>query len=153
MTNIKMADNIKPMPMTAAIISKTKIKIKSEITDPLDMRGLIPESWHCIDCGTNTAPGMLNRAEMESAAAVLGDAWHTGASVPQHIDSDSEVYTVRDAIWAKADMGDGCLCIGCLEKRLGRVLKPRDFSYHVFNTMLGTPRLLDRRGEHIEPKC
>jgi hypothetical protein len=29
--------------------------------DPIPSR-IIPESWHCIDCGVNTAPGLLNRA-------------------------------------------------------------------------------------------
>jgi hypothetical protein len=42
---------------------------------------------------------------------------------------------------------DGCLCIGCLERRIGRVLKPHDFPDHVFNTSLpGTSRLMERQG-------
>ena len=42
---------------------------------------------------------------------------------------------------------DGCLCIGCLEKRLGRVLRPKDFKRgHPFNTLPGTPRLIKRQG-------
>ena len=43
----------------------------------------------------------------------------------------------------------GCLCIGCLEKRIGRRLKPKDFLRgDPFNDDLlpGTPRLLKRRG-------
>jgi hypothetical protein len=60
-------------------------------------------------------------------------------------------YTIRDAIWAKAGMKpfDGCLCIGCLEARLGRKLEPRDFLCgHEFNDpcLPGTVRLLERRG-------
>jgi len=39
----------------------------------------------------------------------------------------------------------GCLCIGCLENRIGRKLKPRDFTRHTFNDMPGTDRLLERR--------
>jgi hypothetical protein len=46
----------------------------------------------------------------------------------------------------------GCLCIGCLEKRLGRRLRKRDFDRkHPFNQMPGTPRLRNRReglGKH-----
>jgi hypothetical protein len=67
---------------------------------------------------------------------------------PQYCGPDSEVYTVRDAIWEKAGMEPfgGCLCIGCLEKRLGRRLKPKDFDWnHPFNALPGTPRLLNRR--------
>ena len=43
----------------------------------------------------------------------------------------------------------GCLCIGCLEKRIGRKLKPKDFLRgHPFNRpqLPGTKRLLERRG-------
>jgi hypothetical protein len=41
----------------------------------------------------------------------------------------------------------GCLCIGCLEKRLGRKLRPKDFQRdHPFNrpNVPGTPRLMKR---------
>jgi hypothetical protein len=41
---------------------------------------------------------------------------------------------------------DGCLCVGCLEKRIGRRLTPDDFDDHVFNDLPGTPRLMERRG-------
>jgi hypothetical protein len=71
-----------------------------------------------------------------------------------HIDNDTEMYMVRNVIWKQARMKPmgGCLCIACLEKRLGRRLKPKDFdprspfentdvSHH------GTPRLLNRRGK------
>lgn len=64
------------------------------------------------------------------------------------IGPDAEVYTVRPAIWKRAGMEDwgGCLCIGCLEKRIGRRLKPKDFLRdHPFNSMPGTERLLSRR--------
>jgi hypothetical protein len=34
----------------------------------------------------------------------------------------------------------GCLCIGCLEKRLNRVLRPKDFQRgHPFNIAAGHP--------------
>jgi hypothetical protein len=51
---------------------------------------------------------------------------------------------VRDHVWKKAGMEPfgGCLCIGCLERRLGRKLKPKDFTGHVFNGMPGSARLL-----------
>jgi hypothetical protein len=118
--------------------------------DTRDLSGLIPESWLCIDCGFNTAPGLLNRREAEKAIEALGAAWDMGAGVKQNINSDSEVYTVRAAVWKKAgveEMG-GCLCIGCLEKRIGRKLKPKDFLRgHPLNILPGTRRLLQRRGD------
>jgi hypothetical protein len=87
-----------------------------------DLKGLVPESWCCVDCGVNTAPGLLNRTEMEKAIAALGEKWSAGEGINQTINCDSEVYTVRETIWKKAGMEPmgGCLCIGCLERRLGR---------------------------------
>jgi hypothetical protein len=39
-----------------------------------------------------------------------------------------EYYAVHDAIWFEANpKTEGMLCIGCLERRLGRVLVPADF--------------------------
>ena len=96
-----------------------------------DMKGLVPESWHCVDCGFNTAPGFLNRVEFEKAIDALADKWDTGVDdVLQTIGRNAEVYIVRSAVWKKSGMPKmgGCLCIGCLEKRLKRVLPPERFS-------------------------
>jgi hypothetical protein len=117
----------------------------------IDARG-IPKSWACIDCGVNTAPGLSNRVELERgfAANVL-----TGQDgVEQTIDEWSEVYYVKPAVWQAAGMDDfgGCLCIGCLEQRIGRTLVPKDFPrHHAFNSMPGTKRLLARRDRAWEP--
>ena len=53
----------------------------------------------------------------------------------------------RNTVWKAAGMEPmgGCLCVGCLEKRLGRRLRPKDFTRHPFNTMPGTKRLTERR--------
>src|SRR5436190_18517264 len=114
--------------------------------DSKDLTGLIPESYFCVDCGFNTAPGMFNRVETEKAIAALGPAWGKGVGVNKTVGPDAEVYQVRESIWRKAGMEPwgGCLCIGCLEKRLGRRLKPKDFLRdHPFNSLPGTPRLRD----------
>jgi hypothetical protein len=39
----------------------------------------------------------------------------------------------------------GCLCIGCLERRIGRRLKRKDFPDHELNWLSGTPRLRSRQ--------
>ena len=117
----------------------------------LDFYGM-PESWHCVDCGFDTVPGLTGRSDLEKAAAALGDAWRNDtAGISQYVDARSEVYTVRAAVWQKAGMAEdgGCLCIGCLETRLGRRLKPKDFLRNdPFNgdRVPGTARLLKRRG-------
>ena len=121
-----------------------------------DLRGKVPESWLCVDCGINTAPGLLNRAEMEKAlrtATAIGKlAGNDDPGVKQHITHQSEIYTVRDTVWETAGMEPmgGCLCVGCLESRLGRRLEPKDFRRsHPFNSgrMPATPRLRERRGQ------
>ena len=40
-----------------------------------DLRGMVPETWLCIDCGFNTAPGHLNREQAELA---ISKNWLTG---------------------------------------------------------------------------
>lgn len=111
----------------------------------------LPESWHCIDCGMNTAPGLSNKAEMIATIQQLGGLWELGVvGVPQVYDTRTEVYHVRSAIWQRAGVAPfgGCLCIGCLEARIGRRLRPKDFPpWHEFRQMPGTPRLVSRRGE------
>ena len=110
----------------------------------MSLEGVAPESWNCIDCGFNTAPGLLNRKEIEEAFSVV----RVERSAPMTVDERSEVYTVKDKIWKAAGvppMG-GCLCVGCLEKRLGRRLSKNSFlPNHPFNRMPGTERLLSRR--------
>ena len=80
----------------------------------------IPETYACVDCGVNTAPGCKGRAEAHVDLAILG-------KVEQTIDDQTEMYIVHDRVWkaAKMESWGGCLCIGCLETRLGRRLKPR----------------------------
>jgi hypothetical protein len=112
---------------------------------------LVPESWACIDCGINTAPGFLNRKEAEQGFAAMPLTGRTG--LEQQLDSRAEVYCVKPAVWKAAGMADfgGCLCIGCLEKRLGRMLNPKDFvRNHGFSELPGTDRLLARRDGVIQ---
>ena len=117
----------------------------------LDLTGTTPESWTCIDCGLNTAPDFPTRKEVEerynASTTVL---WRAGGDrlVELNFDERCEVYTVKSAVWKAAGMEPwgGCLCVACLEKRLGRRLRPRDFSRHdAFNSLPGTERLIERR--------
>jgi hypothetical protein len=103
------------------------------------------ESWLCVDCGVNTAPGFPSGPEIRVAFA-LGTK-----KLQLTMTTDSEVYYVKDAIWEEAGMRpwSGCLCVGCLEQRLGRQLRPKDFARHDDKTWAEMPasdRLLDRRG-------
>jgi hypothetical protein len=127
--------------------------------DRIDCRGLVRESWACIDCAINTASGCSTRVQLEQAFA----RGQTG--VTQTVDDHSEIYMVKPFVWKAAGMEDdrelwdttslmgGCLCIGCLEKRLGRNLVPKDFMrHHPFRWLPGTERLLarrDKRGNRI----
>jgi hypothetical protein len=100
----------------------------------------VTEDWLCIDCGINTAPGIPD------GLTTLREIEQKGAS-ETHVGPDSEVYMVRETVWKAAGMEPfgGCLCIGCLERRLGRKLKPKDFPPHPFNGIPGSERLLRRR--------
>lgn len=103
-------------------------------------KAVITKSWICVDCGVNTAPGI---PDGEETLRQLEATCRASAT----IGNSSEVYMVRDQVWKKAGMEPfgGCLCIGCLERRLRRKLKPKDFARHVFNGMPGSARLLQRR--------
>jgi hypothetical protein len=108
----------------------------------------IVESWCCVDCGVDTAPGCSTRADVE-------EAYRSADYDPKKVgticfSADSEIYIVKDAIWKSAGMEGwgGCLCIGCLEHRIGRRLRPKDFPAHSFNDpdLPCTERLRGRRG-------
>src|SRR5438094_8634707 len=89
------------------------------------------EPAYCRDCGTDTTPCTGKRG-----------CRHTGKW---------EWYGVHAELWLSAGMehpfegGDGFLCIGCLEKRIGRRLTPADF-IHIDDHPWDTPRLKDRQG-------
>ena len=64
---------------------------------------------------------------------------------------------VHNSVWAKAgmDRDGGYLCIGCLERRLGRMLRPRDFTSAPINDLddpWATERLASRRMERHRAK-
>jgi hypothetical protein len=65
--------------------------------------------------------------------------------------ADDELYDVRPEVWSETGLGfhDGCLCIGCLETRIGRRLKPNDFNWegeYGLNYAIGSDRLMNRKG-------
>ena len=59
-----------------------------------------------------------------------------------------EYYTIRNRVWysvTKQTRGEGMLCIGCLEKRLGRELTRGDFTDAPVNSLNGSSsRMYDR---------
>jgi hypothetical protein len=90
----------------------------------------------CIDCGMDTAPD--------------DDRRRRGART-------SEYYMVHDHVWRAAGMpksdpmnlGRDFLCIGCLERRLGRQLTHADFTNAIINRpdRWHSPRLNSRLAE------
>jgi hypothetical protein len=99
--------------------------MKSDRRDEFDPRGKTSKSWCCVDCG----------ATIENLV---------GKDTPVY---RPEAYTVRNSVWNAAGMElmGGCICVGCLEKRLRRRVRPRDFTRHPLNTMAGTDRLIGQR--------
>ena len=49
-----------------------------------------------------------------------------------------EYYMLNDPLWESYGCGDGMLCIGCMEKRMGRRLNREDFAPVPINA--NTPR-------------
>jgi hypothetical protein len=84
-----------------------------------------------------------------------------GIATQPDSDGEDEYYLVDDRVWKAAGMGplDGFLCIGCIERRLGRQLRACDFTDAPVNawTLLpgSTARLRDRltRGLDAERKA
>lgn len=108
---------------------------------PADARAKISETHKCIDCGFDTAPGFPPRWLAECLLNHLG-------TFTADFTAELEMFMVHDTVWKAAGMTPwgGCLCIGCLEKRLGRKLRPRDFVRdHPFSSIPGTERLTSRR--------
>jgi hypothetical protein len=61
-----------------------------------------------------------------------------------------EYYMVTGEVWQQAGGGDAMLCVGCLEKRLGRELRCKDFTWAPINLeamLTGSPRLRKRMDE------
>ena len=119
---------------------------KETFKSDLDGEGVMLEqslsnSQHnCVDCGTATTP---------CTTELTG----TGGYIIEYDEGTWEMYRVEDRIWVTAgmqdDLGGGSLCVGCIEKRLGRKLRPRDFDFRSegYNVpQLSTPRLRSRMG-------
>ena len=110
------------------------------VVTPADLRegDQTPDSWHCIDCCANTAPGFATKAGLVAGIAGGVLSLHT---------PDQELYTVHAKVWRRAGDPSGCLCVGCLEARLGRHLRPKDFVRDdAFNSLPASERLRSRRG-------
>jgi hypothetical protein len=88
--------------------------------------------------------GSVNEKRKDLALAIHGHS-------EERLTWDQEVYTVTDEVWRVTGLEGcgGCLCIGCLENRIGRRLKQRDFlADHPFNQpeYPASRRLRKRRG-------
>ena len=103
----------------------------------------LPLDWHCVDCGFDTFPEDDGRASVEAAR----EGRDHKLSYPTF---RTEVYTVNQEVWDASgiDSHGGCLCVDCLEERIGRRLQPSDFpkdnGLNTFPPYVYTPRLASR---------
>ena len=111
--------------------------------EPLSMKGVYPESHNCIDCGYNTAPGCPPR---ELAEFLM----NRDGNVPMTYTRDFE--SLHRSQCRMESGGHGAVgrlsCIPCLERRIERRLRPKDFECgHPLNwsELPCTERLRDRR--------
>jgi hypothetical protein len=95
------------------------------------------EGTRCADCGFNTCPRWRQLGKVEWFM-VFDSVWDA-AGMPSEI----LVFPAGSYVWRP-----GILCIGCLERRLGRRLTPADFEpvplSEWYENM--TPRLAARLG-------
>jgi hypothetical protein len=92
----------------------------------------------CKDCGMETEPWPPRRGTQEHYI-VKDSVWQAAGMPPGKMDPDNHL----------AIHGGGILCVGCIEKRLGRMLTIDDFPPLVHDLLKGsenTPRLLSRAG-------
>jgi hypothetical protein len=81
----------------------------------------ITESWICVNCGVNTAPGLPDGPTLRKNPALLAK----NEVLTDFDKNNSEIYMVRKAVWEKAGMEPfgGC--------------QPKDFEHdHIFNRFL-----------------
>jgi hypothetical protein len=92
----------------------------------------------CKDCGMDTEPWPPHRGTQEHYV-VKDDIWQQAGMPLGKVDPDNYL----------AISGGGILCVGCLERRLGRLLTNDDFSpitLDLLRDCQNTPRLLSRVG-------
>jgi hypothetical protein len=92
----------------------------------------------CEDCGMDTEPWPPRRGTQEHYV-VKDDVWQQAGMPRGTMDPDDHL----------AVTGGGFLCVGCIEKRLGRMLTIDDFPsrlHHLLDGCQSTPRLLSRVG-------
>lgn len=107
----------------------------------------LPLSWNCADCNFDTAPGC------PTAVTLIGSGIQHADDLVLVFSEDAEMYQLRQAVWVAAVSDDLriVLCIGCVETRLGRNLRPKDFDRKSpFRLVPGTARLNSRRGQRNE---
>ena len=102
-----------PTPQVEIIIQRRARRQVFRDGPPLTTGGEnVHETVHNL-AQDNTAPGHLNREQMEQALAL---DWNN-QGVTQTYGELTEIYMVAEPIWEAAGMEpmSGCLCIGCLE--------------------------------------
>jgi hypothetical protein len=83
----------------------------------------------CSDCGMDTEPWPPHRGTQEHYL-VLDDVWKQ-AGMP---------LGKKDPIDGLGTVGGGILCVGCIEKRLGRLLTIDDFQPNYARPSEGVPQ-------------
>jgi hypothetical protein len=146
--------------MTATATTTASSKMSTWIVEIIGLaaaaeaEGLYYEDGCCVDCGKDTTPHTIVRD-----GDVNGFGMEFTRDVTIRFEPETwDFYSVKDRVWAKAGLTEtgGCLCVGCLENRLGRRLRPKDFDFERDENLPGawtSPRLAqrrkDRKGEMV----
>jgi len=84
-----------------------------------DLKKLVPKSWLCDDCGEDLGGRMPTRDKLTDVTIDIFGPYILS----------KKIKIVRPAVWAEAGAPPDVswLCDDCLEKRLGRRLRPEDY--------------------------
>jgi hypothetical protein len=83
----------------------------------------------------STTPRAIREREAKNRARIEGRCLDCKEETTFRADKADEYYMVHNALWLQAHpANDGKLCIGCLERRLGRRLETSDFTDASLNT-------------------
>jgi hypothetical protein len=95
---------------------------------------LIEEAEYYHECGVyghDSSPDDIRLTKPEFARLCAEAVDYLGSTDCRWCGANTsdlnEWYMVKDFIWRRYGPADGCLCIGCLEDRMGRRLRTGDF--------------------------
>lgn len=87
----------------------------------------ITEDETCVDCERPYDECECDDESYDFGAWLADEGWWC-VDCEVHTGVVGDYYMIHKHLWAEFGCGDGMLCIACLERRMGRILTPSDFT-------------------------